>query len=162
MEAAGAEQMLAESDLSGTITAEYIYFNGARVGKRVPSTGAIYYYLSDRLGTARVITNATGTVVAESDYYPYGGERVVTADTSGNTYKFTGHERDSETNLDHTEYRQYSSNTGRWLSADAVKGKAENPQTWNRRYKLARRRGTTRPPYRPPPWVGSRRSTFQN
>ncbi|MBI2817160.1 MAG: TonB-dependent receptor [Acidobacteria bacterium] len=59
-------EVLAESDLSGTITAEYIYFNGARIAKRVPSIGAIYYYLSDRLGTARVITDASGSVVPDA------------------------------------------------------------------------------------------------
>ncbi len=47
-------------------------------------------------------------------------------------YKFTGHERDAESGLDHTLNRQYSSNTGRWLSADPSRGKPSDPQSWNR------------------------------
>jgi RHS repeat-associated protein len=44
----------------------------------------------------------------------------------------TGHERDLESGLDHTWFRQYSCNTGRWLSPDVVRGTTINPQSWNR------------------------------
>jgi RHS repeat-associated protein len=72
-------------------------------------------------------------VVSESDYYPYGGERVISNTlTPANNYKFTGHERDAESGLDHTLNRQYGSNTGRFLSPDTVHGKASLPQSWNR------------------------------
>ncbi|MBI3896342.1 MAG: hypothetical protein HY313_10485, partial [Acidobacteria bacterium] len=47
-------QVLAESDLSGTIISEYIYFSGQRIARRTPS-GTVHYYLSDRLGSARVM-----------------------------------------------------------------------------------------------------------
>ncbi|MBI4443869.1 MAG: glucosaminidase domain-containing protein [Acidobacteria bacterium] len=123
-------EVLAESDRSGTIISEYIYFSGQRIARRTPS-GTVHYYLSDRLGSARVMTNSTGGVVEESDFYPYGTERVIT-DTLDNNYKFTGHERDPESGLDHTLHRQYASTTGRWLSPDRVRGKVVNPQSWNR------------------------------
>jgi RHS repeat-associated protein len=55
-------------------------------------------------------------VLEESDYYPYGQERVVTGTGALNYYKYTGHERDIESSLDHTLYRQLSSAQGRWLS----------------------------------------------
>ena len=128
--------MLAESTLSGTITAEYIYFGGSRIAHRDLPSGNVYYYLSDRLGTARVLTNASGTVVEESDFLPYGTERLpqITNDPNvpDNTYKFTGHERDTESSLDHTLHRQYASNLGRWHSPDPKRGKPANPQSWNR------------------------------
>ena len=73
---------LAESDLSGNITSEYIFFNGQRIARRDVATGNVYYYLADRLGSARVVTNATGGVVEESDFLPYGTERATTATTS--------------------------------------------------------------------------------
>ena len=78
-----------------------------------------------------MMTDATGVVVEESDFLPYGTERVIT-DTLDNQYKFTGHERDAESGLDHTLHRKHSSNLGRWLSPDPVRGKPSNPQTWNR------------------------------
>lgn len=77
----------------------------------------MHYYFSDHLGSTSVITNATGTFIEqESDYYPYGRERVITAGTSD--YKFTGKERDTETGLDYFGARYYGSNMGRWMSPD--------------------------------------------
>jgi RHS repeat-associated protein len=70
-------------------------------------------------------------VEGQSVYYPFGGERVITNNVANN-YKFTGLERDSETGLDHTLNRQYSSNLGRWLSADPVRGCVMNPQKFDR------------------------------
>ncbi len=83
------------------------------------------------LGTAQVMTDATGLIQQESDYYPFGGERVIT-NTVDNRYKFTGKERDVESGLDHSPFRQYSSNLGRWLSPDPKRGKVGNPQSLNR------------------------------
>jgi RHS repeat-associated protein len=111
--------IVAESDLSGTTKSEYIFFNGERVARRdgVNGTGGVFYYFSDHLKTASVVTDATGNIKAESDYYPWGGElQLVNADS--NHYKFTGKERDSETGLDYFGARYYSNGLGRWVSAD--------------------------------------------
>jgi RHS repeat-associated protein len=66
------------------------------------------------------------------DYLPFG-EQI--AGASGTSHKFTGDERDVETNLDHTDFRQYSSALGRWITPDPA-GLAVvdpmNPQSWNR------------------------------
>jgi hypothetical protein len=56
--------------------------------------------LADALGTARSLTDSFGNILADSDFYPFGGQRVI-ASSSGNGYKFTGKERDdSESGLD--------------------------------------------------------------
>ncbi len=50
-------------------------------------------------------------------------------------HKFTGDERDSETGLDHTWFRQYSSPLGRWMHPDPAGLAAvdpTDPQSWNR------------------------------
>jgi RHS repeat-associated protein len=77
----------------------------------------VFYYFSDHLKTASVITDAAGNIKAESDYYPWGGELQFTNNDS-NHYKFTGKERDTETGLDYFGARYYSSGLGRWVSAD--------------------------------------------
>jgi RHS repeat-associated protein len=93
--------------------------------------------LADHFGTARVVTNASGTVQDDSDFYPYAGERVVSS-SSGNHYKFTGKERDSESGLDDFGARYYSSQYGRFMIPDwAAKATSVpyadfgNPQTLN-------------------------------
>ena len=54
---------------------------------------------------------------------------------SGTTHLFTGDERDTQTNLDHTWFRKYSSAQGRWMTPDPAGLAAvdpTNPQSWNR------------------------------
>ncbi|HET9281579.1 MAG TPA: RHS repeat-associated core domain-containing protein, partial [Candidatus Angelobacter sp.] len=111
--------IVAETDLAGTTKSEYIFFDGERVARRdgVNGAGGVFYYISDHLKTASVITDSAGTIKSESDYYPWGGELQITANDS-NHYKFTGKERDSETGLDYFGARYYSNGLGRWVSAD--------------------------------------------
>jgi RHS repeat-associated protein len=124
-------EIIAESDLSGTVKSEYIYFAGRRIARRDPGTGNAYYYLTDHLGSTRLMTNASGAVVEESEFYPFGTERVITNGLDNN-YKFAAMERDTESGLDHTLYRKYSASLARWLSPDPDTGSPENPQSLNR------------------------------
>jgi RHS repeat-associated protein len=55
----------------------------------------------------------------------------IAGDTS-TTHKFTSDERDSETGLDHTWFRQYSPLLGRWITPDPFAGYLDNPQSLNR------------------------------
>jgi RHS repeat-associated protein len=126
----GGAVPLAETDLSGNTTNEYIFFGGARIARR-DASGNVYYYFGDHLGSSRTIANSAGAVCYEADFYPFGGERVIT-NTCGQNYKFAGMERDSETGNDHTWFRYYASNLGRWLGPDPVAGDITNPQSLNR------------------------------
>jgi RHS repeat-associated protein len=93
----------------------------------------VYYYFEDHLGTSRVIVQAgQNTACYEADFYPYGGERVVT-NTCPQNYKFTGKERDSETQNDYFGARFYESNLGRFMSPDPENAGAlaSDPQSWN-------------------------------
>jgi RHS repeat-associated protein len=111
--------VVAESDLAGTTKSEYIFFDGERVARRDGATGAggVFYYFSDHLKTASVITDSAGVIKAESDYYPWGGE-LQFVNNDSNDYKFTGKKRDLETGLDYFGARYYSNGLGRWVSAD--------------------------------------------
>jgi RHS repeat-associated protein len=125
---------LDETDLTGSIVNtsfhEYIFFGGQRIARRDYQNN-VNYYFADHLGTSRVVASSSGTILDDSDFYPFGGERPVTS-SSGNPYKFTGYERDSESGLDYASARHYSSSLGRFLSPDPVSGSPGNPQTWNR------------------------------
>ncbi len=122
--------VIEETDGSGNRVSAFIYFNGKRVGRYDPS-GAHYAYLTDLLGSSMVMTNSLGYIQDSSDYYPFGGERVVTSSLTDH-YKFTGMERDTESGLDHTLFRQFTSTYGRWLSPDPLAGHFTNPQSLNR------------------------------
>jgi RHS repeat-associated protein len=131
--------VLDETDQTGVITnssfSEYVFFGSQRIGRR-DSASDVFYYSADHLGTSREILQAGQTSPCyESDFYPFGGERTPIVDTCvWNNYKFTGKERDTESNLDNLEARYDASNVARFESPDpsfesALRG---NPQTWNR------------------------------
>jgi len=110
--------IVAESDLSGALKSEYVFFDGERVARRdLVAPGGVFYYFSDHLKTASVITDSLGNIKSESDYYPWGGELQFVANDS-NHYKFTGKERDTETNLDYFGARYYSNGLARFLTPD--------------------------------------------
>ena len=124
---------LAETNSSGTTLNEYIFFYGNRIARR-DSSGNVYYYFLDQVGTTKTLTTSAGVVCYDADFLPFGGERPYTTSCSQN-YKFTGLERDGETGNDHTLYRMYDSSLGRWLSSGpAGLGAVDpsNPQSWNR------------------------------
>ena len=128
---------LIESDLSGNLTSEYIFFNGRRIARRDLSPLTVYYYFSDHLGSSSVITDAAGSIKNESDYYPFGGESSI-VNTVPNHYKFTGKERDAESGNDYFGARYYASSMGRFMSPDwsakeepVPYAKLDDPQSLN-------------------------------
>jgi RHS repeat-associated protein len=127
--------VLAETDTSGNTKNEYIYFAGQRVAWWSGSGGSasLYYIYSDALGTTRTITESNGTVCYDADFTPYGQELTHTNNCpSTYNYKFTGYERDTETQLDYAFARYYNSRLGRFMSADPMDGSLGNPQSLNR------------------------------
>jgi RHS repeat-associated protein len=95
------------------------------------------YYVEDLLGSSRVVTNSSGAVCYDADFYPYGGERAYT-NTCAPNYKFESKERDTETGNDDFGARYYSNRFGRWLSTDwssvpvpVPYANLSNPQTLN-------------------------------
>jgi len=85
--------------------------------------------MSDHLST-RVITDASGTVTAQSGHYPFGENWYETGGT--NKLKFTTYERDAESGNDYAIFRTYVSRLGRFCSADPVAGSVDDPQSLNR------------------------------
>jgi RHS repeat-associated protein len=131
--------VVAETDLAGTLKSEYVFFDGERVARRdgATGTGGVFYYFSDHLKTASVITDSAGVIKAESDYYPWGGE-LQFVNNDSNHYKYGGHERDNETSLDYYGARYHSNQLARFLSPDwsaipvpVPYADLTNPQTLN-------------------------------
>ena len=140
---AGTE-ILDESDTSGNVSAEYVFFGGKRIamdtiaGTGGGSISSTYYYLEDSLGSSRVMVQAGATSACfDADFYPFGGERDVVS-TCNPVYKFEGKERDTESGNDDFGARYYTWRFGRWLSADwsaipapVPYANLTNPQTLN-------------------------------
>ena len=91
-----------------------------------------------------MITNSLGEVVSRRDFKPFGEHVAIdgtyrSADLTYNSgdgirQKFTGYQKDEETQLDFAEARMYESRHGRFTAVDPLisSGKSANPQTFNR------------------------------
>jgi RHS repeat-associated protein len=84
-----------------------------------------YYYHSDHLGSAQLITNYAGEEYERLEYTPYGElwiEKSAEASVLDITYRFTGKERDEETGNYYYGARYLDPRTSRWLSGDPAMG----------------------------------------
>lgn len=122
--------VLDESDSSGNLTDEFVYFGGKRVAHRDISGGTLHFYAQDMIGSSRLIFSSSGIVCYSADFYPHGGERPH-VNTCNDSYKFTGNERDTESGLDYVIARHYTPSIGRFMTPDTHAGQIQNPQTLN-------------------------------
>ena len=123
------QDALFETQGSSWVTA-YIYFGDALTGEY--TNGTTYFLHQDHLGSTRLVTGMTYPpypVVDSLDYLPFG-EQISGATVA--THKFTGYERDSESELDNASTRHYSNSIGRFMQPDPLSGFPSNPQSWNR------------------------------
>ena len=91
----------------------------------------LYYVLKDHLGSASVVTNASGTILGTQRYYPFGETRLAT----GTIYRdklFTGQREMAGLGIYHCRSRFYSPKIGRFLSADTITPNPANSHNFNR------------------------------
>ena len=100
-----------------TLTARYVYAGSRRIARIAGDSTS--YYLADHLGSTRSLLDQEGTVTAAYDYLPYG-KVLATSGAESTHFRFTGHERDSESNLDYMLARSYAYDVGRFLRPDPM------------------------------------------
>jgi len=109
----------------------YVYANGLRIA-RVNNAGGfnptIIYYRTDALGSTRLVTSATKTVLFSDSYQPYGQDNSA---SGSETYKFTGKPLSATMGLYYDYQRWYDPSIGRFISQDSIAGDATNPQSLN-------------------------------
>ncbi len=100
-------------------------FGGGRIIGGANNSCLAYYYGTDHLGSVRVITDGSGSVVERNDYYPMG-MRTATGNSypqlATNLYKYNGKEVQTVGGLGFTDYgaRMYDDFTGRWFVPDPL------------------------------------------
>jgi RHS repeat-associated protein len=129
----GTEVTIFVYDVSGQMVAEY--------ATTAPTSPQINYLTADTLGTPRINTDGSGSVLARHDYMPFGEEIFTNGNrASGLVYgsdgirqQFTGYERDVESGLDYAKARMFGSGLGRFTSPDDFLSdtNASEPQSWN-------------------------------
>ena len=80
--------------------------------------GTNYFYLRDHLGSVREMVNASGSIVSEAIYDPYG-----VATVSGSvipSFQYAGYYAHQGSGLNLTWYRSYDPVIGRWQARDPI------------------------------------------
>ncbi len=123
-----------EENSGGTLLSTYIHHPGRQIGTvlatsegSTASSGTYAYYFQDAIGSTRGLWDEDGERLGKYDYTPFGGKYGNTGEET--TRKFTGHDWDGEARLYHTAYRQYSPDTGRWLTRDPL-GMVDGPNVY--------------------------------
>jgi RHS repeat-associated protein len=112
-------------------------YAGARHILTVTSSTVVFVH-SDWLGTERARSNMSGQVCQTTKSQPYGDNVAFSGTCNVSPDFFTGKPRDTESNLDDFGARYFSSQWGRWMSADWTAGASaapyatlSNPQSLN-------------------------------
>jgi RHS repeat-associated protein len=109
-------------------TSYYFGDDSERVAKKDPA-GNIFYYHLDHLDGINAVTDSAGTVVAKTDYLPFGEVRAGSSGTE--KYSYTGKEKD-KTDLYYFEARYNSPEFKHFTQADIAEPDYDDPQDLNR------------------------------
>ncbi|WP_175517936.1 polymorphic toxin-type HINT domain-containing protein [Thiothrix caldifontis] len=117
-----SEGLVAEFDASGNVTTRYGYKPGSTWGTSplyIQQNGYTGYYLNDHLGTPQQVVTASGTVLWDASYTPFGQASVNTK-TITNNLRLAGQYYDAETGLHYNYFRYYDPEIGRYITSDPI------------------------------------------
>ena len=122
------------NNIYGGQTAKNIYLGETRIVTKLNSGDAPtyneeyykqYYYHSDHLGSASLITDYKGDEYQRIEYTPYGEtwvEKTINTGLEYLPYRFTAKELDEETGLYYYGARYLNPRTSQWISTDPALG----------------------------------------
>ncbi|OFV83423.1 MAG: hypothetical protein A2W26_14140 [Acidobacteria bacterium RBG_16_64_8] len=148
-------------EIEGTTIRKYYNAGGQRVAMR--EDGALYWLLTDHLGSTAVTASEAGAKVGEKRYEDFGETRYA-AGESTTTFRYTGQREEPDIGLYFYRARWYDPALGRFEQTDTLvanSGGVVRPGTWTQRIgkyhgpREERRHGETR--FLRPRVQGSRR-----
>ncbi|MBV9216832.1 MAG: hypothetical protein JO053_11705, partial [Acidobacteria bacterium] len=124
-----------------TVSKSYVYAGSRLLSVEDPNgTPTTTYLTADHLGSPRINTDGSGSVVSRQDYMPFGEEITTSQRTTSVGYpgdslrhRFTGYQRDEEIRLDFASSRNFAPQSGRFTVPDDFTNDthAMSPQSWN-------------------------------
>jgi RHS repeat-associated protein len=125
----GSQVLTEHAASTGALLTSYVYAGSRMIAKQ--EGGNTRYFLSDRL-SARVVTDASGSIVGRQAHLPFGEAFALSGEND--KHYLTSYERDVETGLDYAVNRAYSPNVARFTRPDpySCSYNTTNPQTLNR------------------------------
>jgi len=132
-------EVLAELDDAAQVTSRFVFVNPLGSAAYLTKAGRTYGLISDHLGSARIVVDATsGEIVQRLDYDAWG-QILQDSNPGFQPFGYAGREFDSETGLLYMRARYYSPKEGRFISEDPIGFKggpnrftyvSNNPVNW--------------------------------
>jgi RHS repeat-associated protein len=107
----------------------YIYGPDNTPLEQITSAGTVTYYHHDQLGSTRLLTSSSGSVVGSFSYDPYGKQNGSTGTTT-TPLGYAGQYTDPETGLQYDRARYYDPQTGQFTSRDPLEEATREPYSY--------------------------------
>ncbi len=132
-----AGKVIFEDDISKTEYTSYIFALGkqfAKIDGIIGVSTKVTYFHQDNLGSTRLMTNASGKVVMDQDYLPFGGDlakpnQIEIKNNTDESYKYTGQKQVVSIGLYYYGARYYDPSIGRFTREDTYRGELDQPQS---------------------------------
>ncbi|MFO0877597.1 MAG: RHS repeat-associated core domain-containing protein [Gemmataceae bacterium] len=110
------------ADLDGlnTLTTRYLLTQEEAPAARLDGAAVTAWLLTDRLGSVRAVTDATGTVQDRLDYSAFGQVSGATHPTWSGRFRYTGQAWDADTGWQEHHWRWYDPTVGQWTTEDPL------------------------------------------
>ena len=112
-------QLIAESNLSGTMLREFVTLDGLPLALYNAGTSMRYVH-PDHLGSPQKMTNADGIVKWNLRQKPFGEVVAIGGGATQNPQRFPGQYYDAEFGLHQNRFRDYDPSLGRYLQSDPI------------------------------------------
>lgn len=109
--------------------ASFVYGPDGLPVEEITSSGTVYYYHHDNLGSTTELTNRFGLVVAKYRYSPYGDVEV-SSGAVRNPLLYAGQYQDAESGLIYMRSRYYDPDTGQFLTVDPLVSQTGQPYSY--------------------------------
>ena len=116
-------------DKNSTTTTDYVYGPGGLALEQITGSTTLWYG-HDHLGSTRVVTGSSGTVLASYAYDPYGSLLSSTGSLSNQPFRFAGQYQDSESGYYYLRARIYDPTTGQFLTRDPAVALTHRPYAY--------------------------------
>jgi RHS repeat-associated protein len=116
-------QIAAELDGQGKLINRYVYGTKANSPDYVVSNDQVIKVVADQVGTPRAFVDAvTGAIISKTHFDEFGikSRPSVATVSELDSIGYAGGLLDSDTGLTHFGAREYSAETGKWLSKDPI------------------------------------------
>jgi RHS repeat-associated protein len=110
----------ADLNADNTLRTRYLRDATDAVLAQVGSDGLAAWLLTDRLGSARAVTDAAGAVVDRVDYDAFGRTTSESDPAAGPAYGYAGMRLDPATGVYHVGVRDYDARAGVWTTQDPM------------------------------------------